>query len=544
MLGVNNMINELIQNLEFIENIPLVLALSTLVSEDLAYIYGLFSFQSKNLSGFWFVIAYTFGVILGDLMLYYLGYFAGKFENNKLIQYLYQKIIPNKKSYDNNEFGLFEEFLAFTRFIPGSRIPTYTYCGLTRYPVYKFISILLVSSLIYAIFGLVLIQFVTINESYELSFIERIVIALGSGAGAIFFFKFLVKLRKLKLQYGEVFKPLQRLIARSKYLEFWPSFLFYLPFVPIFIWNMIRYRGIKAVLLANPSLHMSGFIGELKSEIDELLVKDVPWARLKTFAIAQNNSESVLELMNENDLLFPVVIKPDSGMRGTGVYIVENEDQLKIALENSKKELILQEYCTYDDEWGVYYYREPGNLNGKIFSITKKERPSVKGDGRTTLLDLVLKDHYVGNRFDWIFNECNLSPDYIPSDGEIIQLVHKGSHSKGCMFLDGEELVNHPSLNKVLETLDQIEGFFVGRVDVKFGTIEDLSQGKFKIVEINGVGGESSNFYDPRLPWYKVYSIMIQQWSLIFKIGDMNRKMGINNNENAWTLLKEALTYK
>lgn len=530
---------------ESLENVPLILALSTLISEDLAYIYGLFSFQSKKLTGLWFILAYTIGVTVGDLMLYYIGFFAGKYRDNKFIQKLYKRFIPNNDNNENkNEFGLFEEFLAFTRFIPGSRIPTYTYCGLTKYPVYKFVSILFVTSIIYSSFGLLLVKSVIITKDYELSLSQRIIISLTSGFGTIFFFKLLILARKLKLKYGKVIKPMNRLITRSRYLEFWPSFLFYLPFVPVFIWYMIRYRGIKAVLCANPSLHMSGFIGELKSDIDELLIKDVPWARLKTFSVSEKNLDSVLELMQLNNLSFPIVIKPDSGMRGTDVFIVENKEKLKLALEHSHKAVILQEFCPYTDEWGVYYYRVPGEKNGKIFSVTKKQKPFVIGDGKSKLLDLVLKDHYIGNRFDWIFKECELAPDSIPKLNEKVNLVKKGSHSKGCLFLDGADTLKTGVLNSVTETLDNIDGFFIGRVDVKFDSVEELKAGAFKIVEINGVGGESSNFYDPSIPWYKVYSIMIKQWALIFKIGDMNRKLGVNNKENAWTLLKEAFSYK
>lgn len=535
---------ELIGLFNTIENIPLILALSTLISEDLAYIYGLFSFQNQKLSGLWFVLAYTMGVIFGDLMLYYIGYLAGRYKKNKLIQKIYKRFIPNSKKTNLNEFGAFEEFLAFTRFIPGSRIPTYTYCGLTKYPVSKFVTILFVTSIIYASFGLLLLQSVIITKDFELSIAQRILISLSSGLVAIFFFKFIILLRKLKIKYGQVLTPLKRLIQRSRYLEFWPSFLLYLPFVPVFIWYMIRYRGIKAVLCANPSLHMSGFIGELKSDIDQLLIKDVPWARLKTFSVTEKNMNSVLDLMQIHQLSFPIVIKPDSGMRGTDVFIVQNENQLNKAIKNSKKAIILQEFCPYAHEFGVYYFRMPGTIKGNIFSITKKEKPIVIGDGNSTLLDLVLKDHYIGNRFDWIFKECNLSPELVPARDEIIKLVKKGSHSKGCLFLNGEDLIHSNALSKVKETLDQVNGFYVGRVDVKFDSIEELTQGKFKIVEINGVGGESSNFYDPSIPWYKAYSIMIKQWALIFRIGDMNRKQGVNNQENAWTLLKEALTYK
>ncbi|MCB0392905.1 MAG: hypothetical protein KDD25_00005, partial [Bdellovibrionales bacterium] len=71
----------------------------------------------------------------------------------------------------------------------------------------------------------------------------------------------------------------------------------------------------------------------------------------------------------------------------------------------------------------------------------------------------------------------------------------------------------------------QIPGFYFGRVDIKFDTIEDLETGIFDLIEVNGAGAESTNIYDPRKSKREVYRILARQWTLAFSIGSENRRI-------------------
>ena len=79
---------------------------------------------------------------------------------------------------------------------------------------------------------------------------------------------------------------------------------------------------------------------------------------------------------------FPVVLKPDAGQRGSGVSIVRSLEQLSEYLTQAPFPVILQEYVP-GKEYGVFYYRYPGDDRGRVFSVTEKQMPILFGDGKT-----------------------------------------------------------------------------------------------------------------------------------------------------------------
>ena len=259
---------------------------------------------------------------------------------------------------------------------------------------------------------------------------------------------------------------------------------------------------------------MGGFIGEKKSEIDLILRKYIPKHSLRT-----------RPFYPREDIEFPFVIKPDSGLRGLDVAFIQNKDELEKYLKESKKDLVEQEFCPYEHEIGVFYIRRPDEQRGRILSITKKEFPFVIGDGKTRLFDLVFSNKETKMRFEWLFEHSNLDPNKIPASGEKYYLTRKGSHSKGCLFKDGTELIEFTE--PVARELDRIPDFHIGRVDVKYNDKLALKAGDFKIIELNGAGAESTNIYDPELTWLEVYRILYRQWKEVFEIGSINsRKRG------------------
>ncbi len=45
----------------------------------------------------------------------------------------------------------------------------------------------------------------------------------------------------------------------------------------------------------------------------------------------------------------------------------------------------------------------------------------------------------------------------------------------------------------------QVEGFYFGRLDIRYNNWEELKQGKnFSIIELNGAGSEPTHMYDPK----------------------------------------------
>lgn len=518
---------------------PFFLSIGTLVSEDLAFVSGLFSVKNSSMTAITFILAYSIGVLIGDILLYGLGVLTRKYSHIKVISKLLSFFPYSKKIDNHDKFGFFEEFLVFTRFIPGTRLPTYIYCGFTGYSLLNFVFILFISTVFYAGLGTSLIllsdSIDITNTSLFIKFSSVIFVSFLT----IRIFKLLFLLRKLKFKYNEVIRPLSILILRLKFLEFLPTIIFYLPFVPYFMFLLIKYRGFSSALSSNPAIAMSGFVGELKSDIDQLIIKYIPSYNLKLKSI--DNTKSINSQIEEFE--FPVIAKPDSGMRGTGVALINSIEELTKYASKSKKKFVIQEYYDSPHEWGVFYYRFPGTYNGEIFSIVDKEFPKVIGDGRSTLYELVLKDRYRKNRFDWIFSDSTIDPFYIPMRDERYILSIRGSHSKGCIFWNGEKYLNEEYTKNIKKVLDQLPGFHIGRVDLRFQDLEGLKRGEFKLIEINGAGAESGNMYDPEMSYINTYKILIKQWNLIFKIGEINKKRQ-GKSSGVLSFLKTILTYK
>lgn len=485
---------------------PIYLSLGTLISEDLSFFYGLFHLKNHQITALSFILFYTVGIIIGDMMLYYLGVVSKKFSHNKLGQ-LVSRLYKNKK-YDN-EFGRFEELLVLTRFIPGSRIPTYMYCGITNYSLLKFISILAFPTFLYALLASSLILISDHLNIMNLGPWSKLFIVCSISFISIVFFRLIVSIRKSYIKYGEILRPFKIFVLRKTKLEFWSPFFIYLPFSCYFVYLLVRYRGISSILNSNPSIKMSGLIGELKSDIDILLKKYTP--------------KQHLEIYTDQDY-YPMIVKPDSGMRGIDVDLVHSEDELNDYIKRKSKNIVKQKFCDFENEWGVFYYRLPNEKKGKILSVTVKDFPTVVGDGINSLYELVLKNKDYRNRFNWILLDHN--PRYVPNKGETVKLVMRGSHSKGCIFRDGEKFLSEPWMSNICEVFDEIPEFYIGRFDIKFENLMELKKGNFKIIELNGSGGESSNFYDPNISKIKAYSIIKKQWDLIFKIGSLNSKTG------------------
>jgi membrane protein DedA with SNARE-associated domain len=499
---------------------PLMIIPGTLISEDLTFFTSLLMYQQGSLGALPFIALFSVGALIGDIGLYLIGFLIGRYENLKWVTWLKGKYAEKASG-----VNVVDHVLVFTRCIPGSRIPTYVACGMAGYSLRRFSAILFLSAIIYTGVGLFVLSSVSQVSGNELTLSQQALLALSSVLVTTGIFKLGVGLKrgyslKRRLQLVKI------KLTRMKHLEFWPGFLLYLPIVPHFIYLLIKHRGFTA-LYTNPGIHMAGLIGEKKSDIDQVMMGAVSSNRLELIKIENPVSIDVQRLTRQvefSGLSYPVVVKPDSGLRGAGVQKAESMEDLIEDLSTRHEPVVIQELSRYKKEIGFYFYRDPKTNEGKVFSVNEKLFPTVIGDGKGTLLDLVLDDELLSLRYDIIFRENKISEDYIPGVNEEVQLVFRGSHSKGSIFLEGEGVLSEQAKGKVLEVVSRIDGFDFGRLDVRFDSSEGVERGEFDIIEINGAGAESTNLYDPRKSKLEVYQILIRQWSLAFRIGERNVK--------------------
>jgi len=225
-------------------------------------------------------------------------------------------------------------------------------------------------------------------------------------------------------------------------------------------------------------------------------------------------------------MTFPFIIKPDMGERGKGVRILRNEQQLRVALKNVEERMMLQKFEDLPLELGILYSRHPDEKNGRITSIVIKEFPTLTGDGRRNLLQLILSNERTRFNYKTIVARFEDRLDEIPAAGRVIDTVALGNHMLGSTFRNG----NHLRTGKLEQVFDgmakQLDGFYIGRFDVRTVSIADLENGNFKVIEVNGAGSEPAHIYDPDTSLYRGIADLLRHWKRLYDISIANHRNG------------------
>jgi hypothetical protein len=311
--------------------------------------------------------------------------------------------------------------------------------------------------------------------------------------------------------------------------EFWPPYLFYPPVAVYIAYLGIKFRSWMLFTAANPAIPASGFVGESKHQILQDLKKAARWLPHSTLVAGGSPTQRVAEaqeFMQCHGLQLPVVLKPDVGQRGAAVSIVRSFEQLEECLSSASFPVIVQEYVP-GVEYGVFYYRYPGDSRGRIFSVTEKRMPLLVGDGKSTLEELILADERAVCMSDFYLQKNSERIQEVPAMGERVQLVEIGTHCRGAIFLDGGDTIT-PELEAVIDQIAKsFQGFFFGRFDIRVPSRPDFMAGRnIKIVELNGVTSEATHIYDPKMSLVDAYRVLFQQWRIAFEIGNLNRQRG------------------
>ena len=209
--------------------------------------------------------------------------------------------------------------------------------------------------------------------------------------------------------------------------------------VPYVLYLGIKHRSLTLFTAANPGIPSGGFVGESKSAILSSLGRVPDFLLLSGEVPADARIAAVNEFMMARKLTYPIVLKPDVGERGTGVTIARNDEDIHSYLKTSVGDTIVQKYIA-GLEFGIFYYRYPGQSKGRIFSITEKHFPTVVGDGASSITDLILRDERAVCLADLYLARLKRPSDDVPAAGESITLAELGSHCRGSVFLNGARL--------------------------------------------------------------------------------------------------------
>jgi hypothetical protein len=295
-------------------------------------------------------------------------------------------------------------------------------------------------------------------------------------------------------------------------------------YFPVFFyygWLALKHRSFFFFTASNPGIEFGGMFGEKKSDIFKLIPEEyIP----KTTLIRKGDQERAA--FTAEGFGFPIIAKPDIGERGTWVEKIGSQAELKKYVSDCPVDFLLQEMVNLTMELGVFYVKYPGE-KGKVTSIVRKDFLKVKGDGKSTIRELLKKSTRAIMTANLESEYLKNEGDTIPEKGEEVIVEPIGNHCRGTMFLDnGHEIDErlHAAFNELAE---QIPDFYFGRFDLKCESYDDLKQLKnFKILELNGAGAEPGHIYQPGRSIWQAYRDIFWHLGVLSDICRLNRKKG------------------
>lgn len=321
------------------------------------------------------------------------------------------------------------------------------------------------------------------------------------------------------------------MIARLSKWEFWPAWIFYPPVALYCFWQGIKHRSFSLPAVANLNQKNGGIVGESKIGILGELMTTFPDLTAEAFLIEAGSAATrlagITELCLLHEIGMPFVLKPEIAQRGAGFKKIQSMEEVREYLSRVSAPLILQRYVAAPHEAGIFYYRFPGEPNGHILGITRKVFPCVTGDGIRTIRELIEADPRARLIAQTYLKRFGAEAGRVIARGEQFRLVEAGNHCQGCEFRDGSELLSGELLHTFDSISQNLRGFFVGRFDVRYGSDDDLRQGRnFQIIELNGAASEATHIYDSRNSLWSAYRMLFRQWRIIYAIGAANRGLG------------------
>ncbi len=502
----------------FLEWMPLrqaaALGALTFVQEDVPTVTAALLATAGNLTwgaAYW---GCFLGIWLGDALLYAFARLFGRpLLKRPLTRRLFDpdSVTRSERWFDQKGAWL----LVSSRFLPGSRLPTYLAAGFLRMNAANF---LLITGATVLAWTALIFSVAKLGGPALLDLLEK----WNTGSATVGLTILVCLTALFAIRRFVTVQNRQRIVAfvqRWTHWEFWPAWLFYTPVAINYVLLSIRHRSFTVPTAANPGIFSGGMVGESKMATLYDLQTTSPEFVARTKPANQ---------FEDLPLEYPFILKPDIGQRGVGVKLIHSREEALRYLESSSAPLITQDYAAGPHEVGVFYYRFPGQPHGRIFAITEKVFPFVTGDGEKTIEELIWSNSRARCVAKTYLKRLGERRREIPNIGEKVKLVEAGNHAQGCEFRNGIHLWSEALEKRVDEISRKLNGFFIGRYDIRFASEADLRAGRnFKIIELNGAASEATSIYDARNSLISAYRTLFKQWGLVFAIGAANRRNGV-----------------
>ncbi len=302
--------------------VVVLIAAATLVSEDLATISAGLLVARGSLTFLSATGAALAGIFLGDMLLFLAGRWIGRpLLGRAPLRWM---IRPAEVERTRNWFARRGPALVLaSRFLPGTRLPTYFTAGMLHMPLLVFTGWFLLATLIWTPI-LVAASVVFGNQLGQL--LSPDAPAVWPWVVGVIGFMLLVRL----LIQCASYRGRRLLLSRWRRLrewEFWPPLVLYPPVALYVLWLGLRYRCLTLFTAANPALPDGGFVGESKAEMLEQLAKgtrgsDQSEIRVADICLIPAALGPEQRVARANEFVqrlgggYPVVAKPDGYRRG------------------------------------------------------------------------------------------------------------------------------------------------------------------------------------------------------------------------------------
>lgn len=328
------------------------------------------------------------------------------------------------------------------------------------------------------------------------------------------------------------FNVVKAIIVRVTDWHNWPFYLFYSPISYAWVWYYLKTRSLWFYTASNPTMAFGGFEGEAKSNMYKQMPLDL--CPKGIYIHPSLPFEEVVNLLHSSGIPYPLVVKPDIGMKGLLFRKIENEHQLKIYHCQMFATYIIQEFVDMPCEVSVFYCRKPGSCTGIITAFIEKILLEVTGNGVSTLEELISNHAEASVFLSKIRKQHSIRLRTVLSKGDMFCVSHVANLFNGARFIDHTDKVNDTLCN-LFDQISRQTQFLYGRYDIKCRSVEEMLQGKnFIILEFNGAGSVPNHIHAGKYSLLNAYKEILKHWDAMYEISRDNRKKGIEY----WSFLK------
>lgn len=303
-----------------------------------------------------------------------------------------------------------------------------------------------------------------------------------------------------------------------KFLDrgYWISKHFYWQSLYHWVRNSIRFNSMTFFSAGNPAINLGGMLSDKKTEFYNILPENL----LPATTVADSLEEAI-DFIKKNSLKYPIILKPNTGLKGMKVEKVYSEADLADFYnnkENLDREWLVQEFLDHRMEFAILCYRFPKSEEFGISSFVEKVFPSLIADGKRTYKQLIeaYKNPFLDKSFPMKKFESLLYT--IPPNGEKIVLDEIGNYSRGAKFYSLNKEIDQDMILVYKSQFQNVEGLNLFRIDCKADTLEDVKKGNYKIIEVNGMKGEPLHIYDPKSTFWGNLKTLRKHWSYIEQV--------------------------